>query len=106
MGIIYYCYAPVAQRIEQDGSNVKVGGSIPSWGTKTRAGLLTGFCFGSSRSEFGHPPKKVGVKIAYGNLQENLHLQTGLQSRSSGPAECRSIPSWGTNLRSGIGAAF
>ena len=25
--------APVAQRIEQDGSNVKAGGSIPSWGT-------------------------------------------------------------------------
>lgn len=25
--------APVAQWIEQDGSNVKVGGPIPSWGT-------------------------------------------------------------------------
>lgn len=31
---MYNCslLAPVAQRIEQDGSNVKVGGSNPSWG--------------------------------------------------------------------------
>jgi hypothetical protein len=27
--MVKYCNAPVAQRIEQDGSNVKVGGSIP-----------------------------------------------------------------------------
>ena len=30
LGLI--AFAPVAQWIEQDGSNVKVGGSNPSWG--------------------------------------------------------------------------
>jgi len=33
------------------------------------------------------------VKTASGSLQGNLHLQTSLQSRSCGPAGCRSNPS-------------
>lgn len=64
--------APVAQRIEQDGSNVLAGGSIPSWGTNICKSLC--LWYDSSMSKVITKEKLVNFNLIMGFL----HLVQGV----------------------------
>ncbi len=83
--------APVAQRIRAMGFYPTGRGfeSLPGYQNNNLS--LSGV-FILYFSRFEHPPKKVGVKIAGGNLQDNLLLKTCFQRRNCGPAASRSNP--------------
>ena len=67
--------------------NHEVAGSSPAPATKVKTHRKVGFYLGRKRARSCDLARSE-VKTASGSLQENLHLVTCCQSRSSGPAEC------------------
>ena len=90
--------APVAQRIRAMGFYPTGRGfeSLPGYQNNNLS--LSGV-FILYFAILEHLTKNVGVKIAGGNLQDNLLLKTCFQRRNCGPADGRSNPSLGTKIK-------
>ena len=71
-------FAPVAQRIEQDGSNVKVVGPIPAGGTKQKTSLFVrDFLFSAPQVDGLRRPALRDKTVRYSNAVRIRDFPTG-----------------------------